>query len=599
MSSNPQEELESLVRVARSFADRQLYAEAAEIFQLALRLDPKNSGLRLGLAEVRRMQRQYSEHRPRSIREELQESFRRDSIDASHFLGLAEFYAEKGENARALSCLDMARSKDGVNPYQHKLRGRILARQKDLDAAASQLRLALRYNPFDREVAESLSRVEYERREFPAALDAAIQAFLLLNDGDSEGAERLRRRIRTLRQILDYEHDDLLHRFQAGQERLEVAFDRLQWHRERFLETGGLAEKDLGISSAPDKDSGGLIELAARIRQLGAFPTLTDPGVIQIAQAASVEFYERGKAIFGHGDADDDLYLLDTGSVSFQRQTSYGTFVIRPVGPGQLFGETNFINRLQRTGEAFATAPCRVLRFDGQELRRLMEQDTSLGVHLYWVFWHTLAAKLRSTNDRLRSFFAREDRGTDRARLRHDYPEAALKVQIDSSDKIRVLQEQGLSHSELMTLATFSREKRFPSGSFIFEEGDEGNEMYVILEGKARISKYIEGAGEEALAILERGDFFGEMSLIDGHPRSADAKAHDGPVTVLAFDRATFHEILSMDAHASFELLQLLCRLIARRLREMNSKLVGWSILAGPQEDSPESESGSAEAELA
>ena len=78
---------------------------------------------------------------------------------------------------------------------------------------------------------------------------------------------------------------------------------------------------------------------------------------------------------------------------------------------------------------------------------------------------------------------------------------------------------------------------------------------------------------------------------MDRH-RSADAKAHDGPVTVLAFDRATFREILSMDAHASLQLLQLLCRLIARRLREMNSKLVGWAILAGPQMEEGDGNSG-------
>jgi CRP-like cAMP-binding protein/Flp pilus assembly protein TadD len=589
-ASTIQEDLDSLIQVARSFAHRQMYAEAAELFQLGLRLDPRNSGLRMALAEMRRKQRQYLEHRPRSIREQLQEQFRRDAIDGAHFQGLAEFYAGKGETSRSLSCLDMARAKDPVNPSQHKLRGRILARRKQLDPAAEELHLALRFNPFDREVAESLSRIEYERRQFPEALDAAIQAFLLLNDGDKEGAERLRRRIRTLRQILDYDHEDLLRRFRFGQEKLEVAFDRLQWHRERFLEEGGLAESDLAGVGASSEADGGLIERAARIQQLGAFPSLTDPKIIQITAAAQEEFYESGQAIFRHGSEDADLYLLESGRIDFRRETSYGTFSLRQIAPGELFGETNFINGLQRTGEAVALEPVKLLRFDAAQLRRLLRKDAELGVHLYWVFWHTLAAKLRATNDKLRTFFTNELPTGEAARLNYAYPEAELQVEIDSDAKIRVLQEQGLSHGELMTLATFSREKRFPPGASIFEEGDQGEEMYVILDGKARISKYIAGAGEEALAILERGDFFGEMSLIDGLPRSADAKAHDGPLTVLAFDRSTFQEILSMDAHASWELLQLLCRLIARRLREMNSKLVGWSILAGPHREavSPE-----------
>ena len=52
--------------------------------------------------------------------------------------------------------------------------------------------------------------------------------------------------------------------------------------------------------------------------------------------------------------------------------------------------------------------------------------------------------------------------------------------------------------------------------------------MYVVLEGRIMISKYIPGAGEEALAFLERGDYFGEMALIENQPRSADAKSDGG-----------------------------------------------------------------------
>src|SRR5260370_15355172 len=101
-----------------------------------------------------------------------------------------------------------------------------------------------------------------------------------------------------------------------------------------------------------------------------------------------------------------------------------------------------------------------------------------------------------------------------------------------------------------MALATFSREERFAAGASLVEEGDEGTEMYVILEGKAMISKFIPGAGEEALAILERGEFFGEMALIDGEPRSADARAYGGPLTRPPLHQATMREILPMDPPA-------------------------------------------------
>ena len=587
-SSASHDDLDGLIEIAKSLASRQRYSEAAELFQVALRLDPKNSGLRLALAEVRRMQEQYSPDRPKTLRDTMSEQFRRDSIDAAHFLGLAEFYAGRGENAKALNCLDMSKAKDPVNPSLFKLRGKILARHKEFDGAARELAQALRFDPFDRELAELLGRVEYERRNFKGALDATVQAFLLLQDGDEDGSERMRRRIRTLRQILGYEHNDLLAKFRAGRDRLQVAFDRLQWHRERFLEEGALTEGSPRRDTASAEPGGGLIDMAARIRQLNAFPNLSDHQIIQVAHAAREEFYERGRKVFEFGTVDDRLFLLETGHVSFERRTSYGTFRIREVQPGQLFGEADFICRLQRGGDAVTTEPSRVLRLDSDEIRRLADEDAELGMQLYWSFWHTLARKLRATNERLQTFFASEEKEDPESHLRYSYPESALRISVDSDTKIRLLQEQGLSHSELMTLATFSREKLFPADSSIFEEGDEGKEMYVILEGQARICKIIPGVGEEALAILGRGDFFGEMSLIDGEPRSAEAKAHAGPVTVLALDQATFREILAMDAHASLELLQLLCRLLSRRLMEMNAKLVGWSILAGPQDDGEE-----------
>jgi len=69
--------------------------------------------------------------------------------------------------------------------------------------------------------------------------------------------------------------------------------------------------------------------------------------------------------------------------------------------------------------------------------------------------------------------------------------------------------------------------------------------------------------------------------LIDGAPRSADARAHGGPVTVLALDQGTIQEMLALDPNASLDFVKLLCRLIAKRLREIDEKVVAWRIFAG------------------
>jgi CRP-like cAMP-binding protein len=584
---SPSQDVEELVELAKRLSDRGRYDEASELYLLALRLDPRSLSVKLGLAEVRKLQSQQRGGTSRSLREVMRESFRRNAIDASQFLGLAHLYAEKGENARSIECLEIAKAKDLASPSHHKLHARLLFRRKDFDGAADEFGKALRLNPFDRETAESLGRAEYERKQFEAALRASAHAFLLVHEADVESVERLRRRIQTLKQILGWGNRELTAVFHERQEHLHTAFDRLEWHRERFMEQGGLTGGGL-VTGPPVRstEGGGLIQLAARLRRIKVWSHLTDEQIFRLTQAVEEEVYDTGALILGYRSQGRDLYLLERGEISAQRTTTYGTFGLGRLQPGDLFGESSYITGHERTSDAVAAKPCQVLRIDAQRLDDLVETAPDLGVQLYWSFWHGLARKLRGTNEQLKSFFSDEAKTENFLRLRKQPSGVGAAVKVEANDKIRLFREQGLSRRELMTLATFSREERFAAGASLFQEGDEGDKMYVILEGKVMISKFIPGAGEEALAILERGDFFGEMSLIDGEPRSADSRAYAGPLTVLALDQATVREVLAMDPHAALEFLQLLCRLVANRLREIDEKVIGWRIMSGERNES-------------
>src|SRR5262245_31491375 len=83
-----------------------------------------------------------------------------------------------------------------------------------------------------------------------------------------------------------------------------------------------------------------------------------------------------------------------------------------------------------------------------------------------------------------------------------------------------------LNDTELVEILTLCTTKRYSKDSQIFSEGDAAAKLYLIREGQVRISKMIPGVGEEALAVLKEGDFFGEMALIDESVRSAHAIAH-------------------------------------------------------------------------
>jgi CRP-like cAMP-binding protein len=590
--SDPQSlarEITALTDLANRFSQSGRHEEAAELLLLALRLDPKNLSVKLGLAEARKQQRLLTGGPPRSVKDMLREGFRRNSIDAAHFLGLAHLYAEKGETARAAECIEIAKAKSLATPSTHKLHGRLLFRRKDFDGAVDELNQALRYNPFDREISELLGRAEYERKQYEAALRSTVHAFLLLNEGDDEGTQRLRRRIQTLKQILGWGNRELGQIFRERQDHLRIAFDRLEWHRERFLEESGLASLTSLAAPAPAAarpQGRGQLELAGRLRRLKPWAHFSDEQIFRLTHAVEEQVHDTGDLVFAHRSHGRDLYLLESGEITLQRTTSYGTFALASVLPGELFGEVGLVARHERSADAVAALPSQVLRIDAEALEPLVEAAPDLGVQLYWTLWHSLARKLRATNEQLKGFFSSEVTPESFLRLRKQTAGVAASIKVEENDKIRLFREQGISRKELITLAAFSKEKRFAAGASLFQEGDEGSEMYVILEGRVVISKFIPGAGEEALAILERGDFFGEMSLIDGEPRSADARAHGGPLTVLALDQGTVREVLAMDPHAALEFLQLLCRLVANRLREIDEKVIGWRIMSGERNES-------------
>jgi CRP/FNR family transcriptional regulator, cyclic AMP receptor protein len=579
--ASPEEpfDLEEVTALAKRFIDGRLFDEAIQLYEMALRLDPKNMGVQLSLAQARRLRRHPRAGSPRSLKETIKEQLRRDALDAKHFLGLAHLFADRNDEERAREYLDVAIAKDLPNPAPHKLYGRLLLKKREFARAVLQFSQARRYNPFDRHVAQFLGRARYELGDLAGALSAFIDAYLLVADHEREEAAKLKDRIQEIKEELSWGNERLSYVFHQRQEELRIAFDRLEWHRERFREERAAAATPEAAAAAGR--GGGRIELAARLRQLDAWGHLSDEQIFQLTECLAEEEHDKGQLIFAEGTPGADLYVLEKGEITIQRATAYGTFPLGLLKPGDLFGEVNFLARTERSGDAVASQACQLLRLEAHKLDELIRRDPELGVQIYWSFWHNLAFKLRCTNEQLRTFFHDDTLPEGLLRFQQQKVAGARAPAVDSEVKMRLFREQGLSNHELMALATFSRERSFAGGGIIFSEGDPGREMFVVLEGRVRISKFIPGGGEEALAILERGDFFGEMALIDGQPRSADARAHGGPVTVLALDEATIKEVLTVDPEASLEFLQLLCRLVAKRLREIDEKVIGWRIMAG------------------
>lgn len=322
------------------------------------------------------------------------------------------------------------------------------------------------------------------------------------------------------------------------------------------------------------------MKLADRLKRWDAFSHFTRPQLETVEGCVALTRFPAGAPILNEGDSTLDAYLIETGKVRIQRETPYGDYTLATLGPGDLFGEAAFVDRDTRSGDAVSQEDTQVLGLHSATLRSLLETDRHLALALYWTFWKSLSRKLRRTNARLEQFFSESGRPTGGFQASPGGP-ASGDFRVDLASKRKLFEEQRLSRLEINFLSSLSRERKLAPGQDLFHEGDVGDEMFVVLEGRVMIYKDIPGAGEEALAFLQRGAYFGEMALIDREPRSAAARADEGGAVVLAIPEEVLSGILDIGKPSSLPLLKLLCSLVAKRLRELDDKLVGWYILAG------------------
>ena len=131
---------------------------------------------------------------------------------------------------------------------------------------------------------------------------------------------------------------------------------------------------------------------------------------------------------------------------------------------------------------------------------------------------------------------------------------------------------KGLGMVELVDILKICHKTSFPKGKIIFMEGELGDRCYIIESGAVRISKHIPGVGEEAFKVLRDGDYFGEMSLIDGSARSAASIAHED-TKCLVIAKADLDRLLAGDKELGNKILTVFCKTLSQRLRETNDKI--------------------------
>jgi CRP/FNR family cyclic AMP-dependent transcriptional regulator len=593
--------VEDLCLLANAFAEELLYDKAIQIYESACRLFPENLALKINLGRVRNMRNQALDS-PRDILPSDRDGLPNRDLWANRYQGLGEIFLHQGKKPEAEKIFEISKisNPNFFLPYLNL--GRLYMEAGDFPRAIQELEQAARLNPFSEEVVDLLAAAFFHTRDYREALVQSVDGLILSAEIAKTGGGRYRSKIRaTIEKIPGFTAEMRNRLIRERRNRIQALYEELRREvdvvapeaqiisrREDISpEAPAVVEEkpvvpEQGEKEAAKETDKRTYETALSLKRHLIFRNMDDAAVLKVARFTSDKRLPAGDLAYQEGDPIYGLYIINKGKVELQKATPFGPIVYAAFEKGSFFGDDNLLYGRERYTSAVAIQETDLLFIDKAGLATIFAREKEIAIHFLWYFWKSLSFQIRESNERMTSFFSGSPEKTRRELLNTTDSSRGRPTHIEIDKKLEVLQTQGLSSTELHLLARFSNEEIYNQGETVFREGEVGDRLYIVLDGSVLISKHIEGTGEEALAVLKKGDFFGEMALIgNNHRRSADARAQEQGTTVLVVTNQAFREILSVDTDSAYQILRILCRILSRRLLEMNEKLYQWRLMSG------------------
>ncbi|WP_027085344.1 Crp/Fnr family transcriptional regulator [Cohnella panacarvi] len=133
-----------------------------------------------------------------------------------------------------------------------------------------------------------------------------------------------------------------------------------------------------------------------------------------------------------------------------------------------------------------------------------------------------------------------------------------------------------LNDEQLEHILRIAQRRTIPQGSLLFQEKELGHTFYVVLSGSIKLFTRSNNGEEKVLSLVNAGESFGELSLLDGRPRSASAQTLE-PTTVLELSSDQFMELLQNH----FDITKGILTELSRRLRKTNEHVNDLTFLDG------------------
>ncbi len=132
---------------------------------------------------------------------------------------------------------------------------------------------------------------------------------------------------------------------------------------------------------------------------------------------------------------------------------------------------------------------------------------------------------------------------------------------------------RNFTYKEIAVLAPFVKEEEYRAGDVIFREGDNGNKLYILVDGQVGVRSQVLGNKEAFLAKIEKRDFFGELSLFEAGPRRVTAVALADNTILFVMAKQEFEELCQSEPFVSYKLIREMLNTFSLKLKESENEL--------------------------
>lgn len=277
------------------------------------------------------------------------------------------------------------------------------------------------------------------------------------------------------------------------------------------------------------------------ISKLELFHKLPQKEQNKIINKLQTEKFKKGTILFQEGDAGDKLYLILEGDIDILIENKQGIeIILATLKAGDYFGEMALLTDSLRSASAKAKTSCTCYSLKRSDFLDLLEKNHIIALELSKVLSHRLSItnkllfqqKISNQTKKIKEF---------PAELQHAFQEKMTPIRIQAN-------------------------------KYVFMEGDTGNKMYFIREGKIIISIINNKDEEVTLAVLNKGDYFGEMSLLTDSLRTANAKAFND-CELLFLEKDDFDMLLNNHHVIALELVKVLTQRLSSTNKIVSKRL--------------------------